>query len=290
MKSLLRVLFRMTQKLLQILPGGYYISRSRIVQGLYRYLTRKFRRKVVKVFGNTMYLDPEDDLELSYKGIHEPLVTRIFQKEINSGDTVLDIGAHIGYYTLISAKIVGETGKLFSFEANPANYAILKKNIEVNGYNNVTAVETAISDFKGSAKLFFERSSNTRWSSIYNIHGEGNYVDVEVSTIDEKLKDYTGSVNFIKLDIEGAELAALRGMTNILRKNRELKIVVEFRPSILLRAGIAPREFLNYFTINGFQMYYADEVHGQIIPASEDEIVKFCDEYLAANLLCKRGK
>lgn len=79
-------------------------------------------------------------------------------------------------------------------------------------------------------------------------------------------------------------------MTNILRKNRELKIVVEFRPSILLRAGIAPREFLNYFTINGFQMYYADEVHGQIIPASEDEIVKFCDEYLAANLLCKRGK
>ena len=290
MSSLLRVLFRMAQKLLQILPGGYYISRSRIVKGLYRYLTRKFRRKIVKIFGNTMYLDPEDNLELSFKGVHEPLTTRIFQKEINSGDTVLDIGAHIGYYTLISAKIIGESGKVFSFEANPANYAILKKNIEVNGYHNVTAIETAISDFQGNAKLFFERSSNTRWSSIYNIHGEGKYIDVGVSTVDEILKDYTGSINFIKLDIEGAEMAALRGLTNILNKNREIKIVVEFRPSILIRAGIVPQEFLDYFATNGFQLFYADEVHDQILPAGQEEIIKFCDKYLAANLLCKRVK
>ena len=289
MSTIFSFLFRIAQKLVQILPGGYRLSRTRVVKGTYSFLTRKFRRKRVKVFGNIMYLDPEDNLELSFKGVHEPLTTRIFQQEVKLGDTVLDIGAHIGYYTLISAKIVGETGKVFSFEANPANFSLLEKNIETNGYNNVTIFQSAISDYQGNAKLFFERSSNTRWSSIYNIHNNGNYIDVKVSTVDELLKDYTGRVNFIKLDIEGAELAALRGLTNILTKNREMKIVVEFRPSILIRAGMDPRQFLDYFTENGFKLSYMDEVHDRIIPAGQEEIIKFCEQYLAANLLCKRA-
>jgi FkbM family methyltransferase len=288
MNSLIYFIFRMIHRLFQILPGGHSLSGSRMVTGIYNHLTRMFRRKVVKIFGNTMYLDPEDNLELSLKGVHEPLTTRIFQKEINPGDTVLDIGAHIGYYTLISAKIVREHGRVFSFEANPSNYAILKKNIEVNGYHNVIAIQKAISNFQGNTKLFFEKSSNTRWSSIYNIHGEGKFIEVDVSTIDEILKDYTGRVDFIKLDIEGAEMAALRGMNNILKNNRKIKIVIEFRPSILLRVGIVPREFLDFFTTKGFKIYYADEVHGEILPAEPDDIIKFCDEYLATNLLCER--
>lgn len=236
-----------------------------------------------------MYLDAEDNLELSLKGIHEPLTTQLFQKEIGQGDTVLDIGTHIGYYTLIAASMVGERGRVFSFEANPANYAICEKNIKANGYNNVTLIQKAISDFQGSTKFFLEGNYNTRWSSIYNIHGGDKYFEVDVTTVDEALKNYDGAVNFIKIDIEGAELAALRGMTNLLKKNNKIKIIAEFRPAILKRAGIDPREFLKFFTDNGFQMYYADEAHGQIKLAGEDEIIEFCDEYIAANLFCVRG-
>ena len=81
-----------------------------------------------------MYLDSKDSNKLSFNEVYEYLVTELVQKEVKMGNVVLDIGAHIGYYALMFAKLVGPHGKVFAFEPEPGNFAILEKNVRVNDY------------------------------------------------------------------------------------------------------------------------------------------------------------
>ena len=101
-----------------------------------------------------MFLDSVDSLRLSFNGVYEPCETEFVMNEIKKGDVVLDIGANIGYYTLIFARLVGEEGKVFAFEPDPENFALLKKNVEINGYHNVVLVQKAISNKTGKIRLF----------------------------------------------------------------------------------------------------------------------------------------
>ena len=98
--------------------------------------------------GNKMYVDGRDKNivpDLLSKGAYEPFETELFKKNLEKGEVVLDIGAHIGYYTLIAAKIVGNEGKVFAFEPAPDNYALLEKNVNANGYKNVILEQKAAS-------------------------------------------------------------------------------------------------------------------------------------------------
>ena len=93
--------------------------------------------KFVHIDGNKIFLDSKDTLHLSTKKIYEELGTEIVKKEVKEGDIVIDIGANIGYFTLLFAKLVGPAGKVYSFEPEPSNFSILKKNVKVNEYRNV---------------------------------------------------------------------------------------------------------------------------------------------------------
>ena len=98
-----------------------------------------------------MFLDEHDSLKLSlYPYTVEQ--TDFFKKNIKEGDIVLDLGAHIWYFTCLFAQLVGKSGKVFSFEPEPNNFKLLKKNVEVNGYNQVTIEQKAVSDVKDMIK------------------------------------------------------------------------------------------------------------------------------------------
>ena len=91
-----------------------------------------------EVLGHKMYLDKHDSLDLALNGIYNSLDTKIVMNEIKPGNIVIDIGAHIGYYTLIFAELVGDSGKVFSFEPESKNFELLTKNVDVNNFQNVT--------------------------------------------------------------------------------------------------------------------------------------------------------
>jgi predicted methyltransferase len=80
---------------------------------------------------------------------YEPETSALMKRIIREGMTVFDLGAHVGYYTLLAAEQVGVTGHVFAFEPDPENYAVLIKNVELNGYKNVTFINMAISDMSG---------------------------------------------------------------------------------------------------------------------------------------------
>jgi protein-L-isoaspartate O-methyltransferase len=96
------------------------------------------------------FLDPVNSLAISMKEgrVCEPLQTQLAIQQIHRGDVALDIGAQIGYYTLIFAKLVGEAGKVLAFEPDPDNFVLLEGNVKANGYHNVTLERTAVSSVR----------------------------------------------------------------------------------------------------------------------------------------------
>lgn len=216
---------------------------------LLKYLVRP--NKIVTVWGNKMRLDDKDSLLLSIKK-YEPKQVALIKKLVKEGDTVLDVGANIGYYTLILAKLVGDKGKVFAFEPDPTNFQILKDNVEMNGYKNVVLEQKAVSDTNGKTKLFFSGINNGDHRIFY---GEGRE-NIEVGTV--RLEDYfkgkLPDISFFKLDIQGSEFLALRGMCSILRK-KGIKFTTEFSPENLESAGESPKELVNWIKKQGFDIF-----------------------------------
>lgn len=177
--------------------------------------------------GHTMFLDHLDSLFLAKHGCHDPLVTCVLDQFISEGDTVVDVGAHIGYHTIIASELVGKTGRVFAFEPNPISFALLEKNIDVNHCDNVTAVQKAVSDVVGTIELYIS-PTNTGDNMTCDNGCEWHHTTVEVTTIDEYFAGYNGLIDFVKLDVQGDEGNVLDGMVKTTNRNDDIKIIAEF--------------------------------------------------------------
>jgi FkbM family methyltransferase len=150
----------------------------------------------------------------------------------DDGDTVVDVGAHIGLYTIIAAKRVGPTGKVIAIEPDPQNFKILRKNILLNQLSNVEPLECAAYSAKKKLKLFLPEVGSGR--TIFNTVMQGrikscdNSIEVEANTLDNILNENNVQrVNWIKIDVEGAELEVLKGMSNVLEANKGISLIIE---------------------------------------------------------------
>jgi len=145
---------------------------------------------------------------------YEPEQTELFEKNIKPGKVVFDVGAHAGYYTLLSSVLVGAQGKVFAFEPNPQNYENLDKHIRINKINNVTLMECAVGNDKGLS--FFELGSG---SGTGHLSHEGTF-RVETIRLDDFVMERKVAPNFIKIDTEGAEMLVLTGAKQLLADSR----------------------------------------------------------------------
>ena len=192
-----------------------------------------------EIQGSKMYLDarhPGISRTLAVHGIREAGHTQLIREELSEGMTVVDLGANIGYYTLIEASMVKSGGRVYAVEPDPRNFAVLKKNVEVNGYSDI--VEThlmAISDRSGKAEFYLSDATNlntmldpTAYASTS--HNTKRSIEVEVMSLDDFMGDEK-PVNFVRMDIEGYEVEALAGMMKTLRRSRPpCKILFEIHP------------------------------------------------------------
>ena len=141
------------------------------------------------------------------------------------GEIVVDAGAHIGLYTIYASRLVGSNGIVIAIEPHPDNFSILLSNIKLNHLRNVIPVNMGIADREGSAKLFVDKKSTTGHSIIF--HRSENFIEVRCTTLDSLIKKLgLTHVDFIKMDIEGAEYRALRGCKEILYSNN-VKLSIE---------------------------------------------------------------
>jgi FkbM family methyltransferase len=167
---------------------------------------------------------------------HEEEIIGIFRPK--EGDIVVDIGAHMGRYTIPSAKSVGVSGKVIAVEAHPYNFGILQHNLKLNKLTNVSALNSAVYSKKANLKLYLpdedlgytmHHSVMTNYlSTKYNHEIERKYIEVEADTLDNLLKSSgITTVNWIKIDVEGAEYEVLKGAKEILSTNKPISILVE---------------------------------------------------------------
>lgn len=163
----------------------------------------KFVRTIHASFANGDY---EADLQAA-----------LFQ-ELKPGQTFFDIGANAGFFCLLGAKAVGSTGRVVGFEAHPITAAQIQKQVKLNNLSNVTVVAKAVSDSNGYAQFTDDISSDML--SFANLRSDKPQNTIKVPTI--KLDDIVsqfGIPDLIKIDIEGAEIMALRGMMSLLKKH-----------------------------------------------------------------------
>ena len=147
-------------------------------------------------------------------GTYEPEQTRLFQEHVRPGDTVLDIGAHVGYYSLLSSVLAGESGAVWAFEPNPQNCSFLRRHVEINGCGNVRVTEAAVSDAAGRARFDFGRGSGTG-----HLAGDGA-VEVETVRLDDFVRGRGISPTAVKIDVEGAEVRVLDGARATIAEHR----------------------------------------------------------------------
>jgi FkbM family methyltransferase len=153
------------------------------------------------------------------------------------GDIVIDVGAHIGPYTLKTAKRIGLNGKVIAIEADPENFDILNRNVQLNNLTNVIALNYAAYSKEDKIRLYLlkgDKSSYTKYNTIMidraQYNNEKNFVEVKANTLDYLLQSIGinhEQVNWIKIDVEGAEFDVLKGAKNILSKSKDISLLIE---------------------------------------------------------------
>ena len=224
---------------------------------------------------------------------YEKETTKLITKLVKPGMTVIDVGAHVGYYSLLAASQVGPTGTVYSFEPEPANHELLLKNIELNGYSNIRATRKAVSNHAGSTDLFLTALDSGRHSTYRHGLPERGSIEIETTTIDAFL-DSVGApkIDLVKVDVEGAEKDVLEGMDRLLQQTTGLTLITEFSPTLLQNAAADPLQFLDTLNTRGFTVHCIVGNQGPVELTPEEwpgEIEQLRRSEGSINLLCTKG-
>lgn len=172
------------------------------------------------------------------------------------GMAVLDVGANVGFHTLLFARAVGPEGTVWAFEPDPDNFATLERNIVRNGYGNIKAVRAAVGAATGKASLY--RSAFHCDHRVYRTQNGPQGLPIEMVSIDDFLPP-DQRVDFVKMDVQGAEGMVLRGMRRILSANPGITLIMEFWPEGLRATGCSPETVLSDLGEAGLTLYRIDE-------------------------------
>lgn len=212
--------------------------------------------------GIKMYIDLDDKrctpLEILNFGTYEGEDSFLMYALIQPNDIVFDIGANLGWCSLNFSKLV-TNGKVFSFEPLPKTFEKCQNNLVLNNTKNVQVYNIALSNQEGEVKFFFnEKSSNS--SSMKNLLNYENTIEVacKVTTLDVFIKEHGGVVDFIKSDVEGAELLVYQGAMDTLKNIRPI-IFTEMLRKWSAKYNYHPNDIISLFRNIGYQCYYAKD-------------------------------
>jgi FkbM family methyltransferase len=187
-------------------------------------------------FGARLVCDPRDSIQrrILQFGVWEPDVTHLIQATLKPGDVFVDVGANIGYDTLLGSSLVGPSGRVIAVEASPSIADLLRKHVAMNRADNVTVVHAAVSDAPGELTVYFGNAGNIGSTTTVPTRGQtASEAKVRALPLDEIVHGRERDrVKLIKMDIEGAEPTVLRRLLSTLHLYPEtMQIIVEVTPA-----------------------------------------------------------
>jgi FkbM family methyltransferase len=220
-------------------------------------------------------------LENLRTGRAEPFMMELFRQAVVPGATVLDAGAFVGSYTLLAAGLVGSDGTILAFEPDVRKSMWLRRNVDANGFSSrVTVSEDALTDQAGTATFFLQGGDQTT-SSLYISQQSVGGVEVRCVALDDIL-DPTARLDVGKIDVEGAEVRALRGMRRTIAASPALSLFVECNPHALDAAGSGVLELVDLVRDLGLEPRRIDEAGKRLLPVGTGREIE-----QTVNLLCR---
>lgn len=218
-----------------------------------------------------------------FSGEFEQSERRFFNAFLRPGDVVVDVGANVGLFTLISASAVGPTGEVHAFEPCQKTFERLEDNVRVNGFQNVHCHRLALSAASGTAEMATSQSGMDAWNSIAAPHVAGGFESESIvcTTWNEfaAQRSLAGRVKLMKLDVEGWERQVLIGGDELLARDDAPVLQVEFTDEAAQLAGTTCAELYRQLVDLGYRMFRFDEQAWTLVPE------EMRDSYPYVNLL-----
>jgi len=214
-------------------------------------------KRMAKVFGADLELDLTNHVDCTiFMGCYEPLNTRLFKRILRPGGTVVDVGANIGYFSLLAAKLVGNAGKVIAVEAHPRNFEVLSAAVQRNGLKQVVPVNIGLSDENGSAQIIMADQNDfaNRTASMVPQAGLSGPT-VPVRRLDNCISGWNIDViDLLKIDVDGFETKIVRGAAELLSSGHVRNVIIELDDHWLSASGSSAEELTALFQAAGFSI------------------------------------
>ena len=198
---------------------------------------------------------------IAVDGYYDFPIVRVIQKLLKPGMTFVDVGAHVGQYSLLGSDLVGMEGTVHSFEPEPETFGLLQHNVLMNGLHNVHLIRCALGESFKEVKLYVARPDNIGQTSLRQ---PNNFSGVQVQVQCRTLDDYAGEhridrINLIKIDVEGAELDVLLGARGVLSRNPKPHIIIEFWEEFQQAYGSSCAQLAEFLRGSGYSLSWIGE-------------------------------
>ncbi|MFG2720687.1 FkbM family methyltransferase [Streptomyces sp. NPDC048416] len=219
------------------------------------------RRRVTRDRSGARFAVDTQDLIQRYLylfGVWEPHMTHWLRRRLRPGDTFIDVGANIGVFSVLASRLVGGTGHVVAIEASPAFHRRLLQNADLNHCDNIRALNAAVSDERRTLTFVLASSDNMGANSIVPYDGPAESVfEMEAAPLSDILEpDEVATARVIKIDVEGAEGGAVRGLAPVLGDLRpDVEIAIEVTPERMAQLGDSADELLDTLRAHGFHPY-----------------------------------
>jgi FkbM family methyltransferase len=213
--------------------------------------------------------DPFIGREIVRAHNYEPHVSRVFREYVKPGMGILDVGANIGYFSLLSASLVGPSGSVYSWEPSPDNVKMLYASQLENAFTNIHIIQAAATEATTLLK-YFRSSSNGNVAEVNDLcPKDALSVETVLGLRIDDIVPRSAKIGFMKIDVEGFEVKALAGALDTIQRNRPI-VVSEFSPPQLqMGSGASGEEYLSLFVELGYELFVITEAEAVAGSVSE---------------------
>ena len=208
---------------------------------------------------------------IAENGVWEAYETQLVIERLQAGDVFIDVGANIGYYSVLASQLVAATGRIYSFEPDPNNFALLEKNVALNNLKNIECFNVALSDRDGEGELFLN-SHNFGDHQIYD-DGSGRDSFAIALRNGSQLLAAEKNIRLIKIDTQGAEFQVLSGLLALLKQQTgPLSLIIEFWPYGLKKSGASATQVLDLLLSLQLPLSIIDHLGHSLIACTEQQL------------------
>lgn len=210
-------------------------------------------------------------------GIWEPYESRLLVDSLQPGAVFLDVGANLGYFSLLAADRVGPAGRVVAIEPDPANFLLLERSIAHNGLNAIVEPHrVALSDRNEEARLYLSED-NLGDHQVFATGDSRQSVPVTLRRGAELLDGAGGRLDLVKVDTQGSEFGVVAGLLPLLVRCRP-RLIVELTPLSLRQCGSSGRAMIELLATLQLPFWIVDHIEHRLVASSADELAQWCDD------------